>query len=78
LNKSASWGTAPIWRRSDLCLILRRSMPSTRIVPAVGSYSRWSSAIIVVLPAPLGPTSATTSPGCTWKSTPSSTRVPSG
>ena len=42
------------------------------MVPSSGSYSRSSSAVRVVLPAPDGPTSATNSPGETSRLTPSS------
>ena len=44
-----------------------------RIEPAVGSYRRATSEVMVVLPAPLGPTSATSVPGSTVKETPCST-----
>ena len=39
------------------------STPSSSTRPAVVSYRRGTSAVIVVLPQPVGPTSATVSPG---------------
>jgi hypothetical protein len=47
-----------------------------RTAPSVTSYSRDTSDVIVVLPAPEGPTSATVCPARTSKSTPSSTSGP--
>src|SRR5438874_7441412 len=41
------------------------SRPSTRLVPASGRRTPLSNRTVVVLPAPLGPSSATTSPGAT-------------
>src|SRR5690606_11063780 len=48
---------------------------STRTCPDVGRTSPSRSSNIVVLPAPLGPSSATISPRCTSRSTPSSAVV---
>ncbi len=42
--------------------------------PALGSISPQVMRKLVVLPAPLGPSSPTISPASTWKSTPSTTR----
>ncbi len=50
----------------------RRSIPSTVMAPSRGSYSRQSNFTSVVLPEPLGPTSAATSPGLIWSETLSS------
>ncbi len=41
----------------------RTSMPSMRTAPERTSYRRGTSWLIVVFPAPDGPTSATSSPG---------------
>ena len=49
------------------------SVPSTRIRPAVGSYSLASSFTSVVLPAPFSPTIATTVPAGSSRFTSSST-----
>ena len=46
------------------------SCPSTRAVPEVGSSSVMSILIVVVLPAPFGPSSPNSSPRSTVKSTP--------
>src|SRR5437899_5347484 len=43
------------------------STPSTSISPAVGSSSPSSMAMVVVLPAPLPPSSPSTAPGATAK-----------
>ena len=72
----------------------RTSTPSMVTRPAVTSYSRGTSAVSVVLPEPVAPTTATVSPGATsrftsrstgspgwsgkWKPTPSSRRCPRG
>ncbi|MCY1440210.1 hypothetical protein D9M71_564750 [compost metagenome] len=45
-----------------------RSMPSSRMRPSSGSYSRASSFTSVVLPAPFSPTRASTSPARSSKS----------
>ena len=42
-----------------------------RTVPALGSSVVVSTETVVVLPAPLGPSSANSAPGCTAKDTPS-------
>ena len=47
------------------------SSPSTRICPAVGSRRPSSMESVVVLPAPLPPSSATVAPAGTLKSMPS-------
>src|SRR3954464_9938679 len=47
---------------------LARSAPSTQIEPAIGFTRPDTARRVVVLPAPLGPSSATTSPGPTYRS----------
>ena len=54
------------------------SSPSTRMRPEVGSMSRFTIIIVVVLPQPDGPTSVTSSPSATSKDRSSTARVPSG
>src|SRR3954471_896802 len=50
-------------------------LPSTRTVPASGRMSPNSMRSIVVLPAPLGPSTPYTSPGATWSETSSTART---
>jgi hypothetical protein len=50
--------------RSDATVTSRRSDPSMVMRPAVGSWKRASRSMVVLLPAPLDPTSATTWPRC--------------
>ena len=49
------------------------SVPSTRTSPAVRIRKPSRISIVVVFPAPLGPSRASTSPGCATKPMPSST-----
>src|SRR5262249_22483763 len=56
----------------------RVSRPSTKIAPSSGSSSRLISLSNVLLPAPLRPTSATTSPASTVSEKRLSTRAPCG
>ena len=72
-NRWGSWLTMPMAARSDSCVRSRTSMPSTRTAPLVTSYSRGTSWESVVLPAPDGPTSATSCPGSISADTPRST-----
>ena len=51
--------------RSDLRDTERVSMPSIRMRPSLGSKTRCSRLISVVLPAPVGPTMATVWPAWT-------------
>ena len=67
LNSTVSCGTIPIEARSDDCVTLRISCPSTRILPLETSYSRNSRREMVDLPAPEGPTIATVLPAGTSK-----------
>lgn len=57
-NRNPSCGTMTIRSRSEEKLTVRRSVPSTRIRPEVGSMSRVSSLAKVVLPEPVSPTTA--------------------
>src|SRR3984885_8049283 len=52
-----------------------RSTPSISICPALGSSTPRIILIVVVLPAPFGPSKPTISPGATWKLTPSTART---
>src|SRR5215470_4150083 len=65
LNSSGSWNTTPMLCRRPESLSARTSMPSILMAPDWGSKARWSSASAVDLPAPVGPTRATVSPGST-------------
>ena len=67
LNSSASWNTTPMFRRSDVSVTPRTSMPSILMKPDCGSKARCSSAIAVDLPAPVAPTSAMVWPGSAVK-----------
>src|SRR6266550_133206 len=72
-NRCASWVTTPIAARSDSWVTDRTSWPPTRTDPERTSYTRGTSWLIVVLPAPEGPTSATSWPGAAVNETPCST-----
>ena len=54
-------------RRAPGCDRAARSTPSITIRPAVGSSTPRIMLMVVVLPAPFGPSSPTISPGATWK-----------
>ncbi len=75
-NMCESCVTTPTERRSDSNEASRTSVPPMRTLPPVTSYSRATSAVIVVLPAPEGPTRATLLPAGATKSMPSSTVDP--
>jgi hypothetical protein len=77
LNRKTSWITMPTLRRSSSWGQWAMSRPSIRMRPRVTSYSRVSSLMMVVLPAPVAPTKATFSPGATRKETSRSTQSPS-
>ena len=62
-NRCGSCATTPIAARSDVCVTSRTSCPSMRTAPDVTSYSLGIRLLIVVLPPPDGPTSATSCPG---------------
>jgi hypothetical protein len=51
------------------------SIPRTRAIPAVGTTRVVRMPIVVVVPAPFGPSKPNTSPGGTWKSTSSTAFV---
>ena len=68
-KRSASCGTQPTVARSVASGSVVTSRPPTNTVPAGGSHSRASSSPSVLLPAPVGPTTATISPGATAKVT---------
>ena len=54
------------------------SWPITRAVPEVGSSRVISILMVVVLPAPFGPSRPNSSPGRTWKLTPRTASTSSG
>ena len=60
--------------RTSSCRYSRRSRPPSVTRPCSGSRKRSSRFATVVLPAPLGPTSATRRPGSSRRSTPSQGR----
>ena len=62
-----SWLTSAMRRRIWSRLSARRSRPPIATRPRSGSWNRSKSRAIVDLPAPLGPTIATRSPGRTAK-----------
>ena len=62
LKRPASWNTTAMLPRSEPSVTSATSWPSTRMRPWSGERSRCSRASVVVLPAPVGPTSATVSP----------------
>ena len=61
-KSSGSCVTSPHCRRTEARLASRTSAPSTRTAPPCGSAKRIANSAAVLLPAPLSPTSATTSP----------------
>src|SRR5690606_25445882 len=61
--------TTPTWRETSARVRSRRSTPSSRTRPEVGSCSRATSAAMVDFPAPDSPTSASRVPAGTWRST---------
>ena len=65
LNSTVSCVTLPICSRSEAIVTSRRSWPSIRIRPSFTSKNRGIRFTSEDLPAPLGPTNAITSPGCT-------------
>src|SRR4051812_44433029 len=68
----SSWGTSPTVPYGDA---LRPRLTSST-VPDVVRASPASTASRLLLPAPLAPITATSSPGATLRLTPSSTRLP--
>ena len=69
-KRKLSWKTGAICARSDACVTLRRSWPSTLTTPASGSRKRSISPSTVLLPQPLGPTIAIERPAGTVRLTP--------
>ncbi|CAM5292114.1 hypothetical protein SRIMM317S_04867 [Streptomyces rimosus subsp. rimosus] len=69
----ASCDTTPTVLRSESRVTSRRSCPAMRTLPAVGSYSRDTRCVAVVLPTPDGPTRAVSLPDGTVKLTSCST-----
>ncbi len=69
LNSRLSWNTMPMVSRRLSSVACRMSWPSIATRPPVGSHSRCSRFIAVLLPAPVEPTSAITLPGCATKDT---------
>ena len=67
-NRWESCVTMPMRAASEAKVASRRSMPLMEMAPPFTSYSRASSWVMVVLPAPDGPTSAVRVPGATSKS----------
>ena len=61
-NSTVSWVTRPIWPRRSRSRMSPSGMPSSRIVPPVGSAKRGTRLASVLLPQPLGPTMAIVSP----------------
>src|SRR5207237_5547018 len=59
VEQEVSWNTEPICASSDACATVRRSTPSMATRPSSGSRKRSITASSVLLPQPLGPTSAT-------------------
>ena len=78
LNSAGSCGTSPIEPRRSSKDSERTSIPSSVIRPVVTSQKRGMSKATVVFPAPLGPTSATTSPGAIANDTSHNTSGSSG
>jgi len=62
--------TTPILERNESNVKSLISIPSTSMLPLVTSYSLGTKALIVVFPAPDGPTIAVRVPDATLKETP--------
>ena len=63
----------PVWRTAETlpsCTARRGAAPKEVMLPLVGSVRPRTMSRVVVLPAPLGPRMATTSPGSIRRSTP--------
>ena len=67
-NRIVSWITMPIWLRRLRSWTSRMSWPSIRIAPGVDVPEPRQQVHEVVLPQPLGPTSAIVSPWRTFRS----------
>ena len=78
LNRYGRWGTQATRARHASASSVSSGTPPAVIVPLCGAMKPSSKAAIVLLPAPLGPTSATCSPVEIVKLTPSNAaRCPS-
>lgn len=76
-SRVSSWWTMPIpacWASRGLRKVC--GAPANSTVPSSGWWTPDTTFMSVDLPAPFSPTTACTSPGRTWRSTPSSTRTP--
>ena len=73
---SGSWKTMPTRRRISTMLVRSTSSPAILTVPARAVRMPFRCRTSVVLPAPLGPSRATRSPGWTWRSMPFRALVP--
>src|SRR5256885_14351306 len=67
LNSTVSWVTTPIRERSEARVVSRTSRPSISKAPEVTSKKRGIRCTRVLLPAPLEPTTASTSPAFTFR-----------
>ena len=76
-NTCASWPASAKVRRTSSCRSSRTSRPPMTTRPRSGSRKRRKRFVTVVLPAPLGPTSATRCPGSMVSVTPSRAAGPS-
>ena len=70
MSRLGFWKMIPTWRRTR-AESREMSLPAIRMVPDVGCSVVVRMDIVVVLPAPFGPSSAKSSPGGTSKLTPS-------
>src|ERR1700722_12968088 len=75
LPGSGAYTAAKLVQDKALVRSAARSTPSIWICPALGSSTPRIMLIVVVLPAPFGPSRPTISPGATWKLTPSTART---
>ena len=77
LSTTESWKTTLLTSRAAMGS-RATSKPASRADPLVGLMVVVSIPIVVVLPAPFGPSSPSTSPGATWKSIPLTASTPPG
>ena len=73
VNSVGRWGTHAICCAPRVEVDLAQVDPAAADLPALGSARRISSRAIVLLPAPLAPTSAVISPGAISRSMPCTT-----
>ena len=74
----ASWPTQPIRLRTSSCARSSREVPPSRAVPDSRPQKRSRTLTMLLLPAPLGPTTARWRPAGTSRRSPSSTARPAG